>query len=483
MPPRKNNKNNNAANNFVDEQQEARMNEIDEILASIEDDQIPPQPEHHEENDNDLLIDVEQKQKETAKKENKEEEKKDEEVQLGEDEEIVDLDLKKWEKATDKQVNRQIERAENDLKLREEANSTMFMDKLNTFNSMFKTKIDANNFIGNVTEAWDLMKGEDESKQFQGKNMLHDMFRDAIKEAFEVEKESSYKEHRLPDFPEIIRSTNELMRVAMYAFTDLYTEEKNKELFDATAFGGLSSIELAKLATGMTEFEETDSVWDIDQKSDQAWEIQSAEAKALAGQWLEEEKPYEKMINEMNALSKGGKNISDNNEIYNKLAAAEWMLMQDEKMMVENPEDSYNPIPNWGNRYWKAIIQARESLNIPKHTSIRELIQNDYAAMSKAAYSTHYNERQINEQVMDADARGKFDSFEAQESEFTIRREAIKNSLENKELRPEDIDPNVSRYPYPVKEENEYEKQRNAPKENNFIDEKGPHEKMLGIDN
>ena len=483
MPPRKNNKNNNAANNFVDEQQEARMNEIDEILASIEDDQIPPQPEHHEENDNDLLIDVEQKQKETAKKENKEEEKKDEEVQLGEDEEIVDLDLKKWEKATDKQVNRQIERAENDLKLREEANSTMFMDKLNTFNSMFKTKIDANNFIGNVTEAWDLMKGEDESKQFQGKNMLHDMFGDAIKEAFEVEKESSYKEHRLPDFPEIIRSTNELMRVAMYAFTDLYTEEKNKELFDATAFGGLSSIELAKLATGMTEFEETDSVWDIDQKSDQAWEIQSAEAKALAGQWLEEEKPYEKMINEMNALSKGGKNISDNNEIYNKLAAAEWMLMQDEKMMVENPEDSYNPIPNWGNRYWKAIIQARESLNIPKHTSIRELIQNDYAAMSKAAYSTHYNERQINEQVMDADARGKFDSFEAQESEFTIRREAIKNSLENKELRPEDIDPNVSRYPYPVKEENEYEKHREAKKENNFIKEKEPHEKMLGIDN
>lgn len=430
MPPRKNNKNNNAENNIIDEQPEAGMNEID--------DQIQPQPEHHEENDNNLLIDLEQQQKETA---------------------------------------------ENDIKLREEANSTMFMDKLNTFNSMFKTQIDANKFIGNVTEAWGLMKSEDEPKQLQGKNMLHDTFKDAIKEAFEIEKASSYKEHRLPDFPEIIRITNELMRVAMYAFTDLYTEEKNKELFDATAFGGLSSIELAKLATGITEFEETESVWDIDQKSDQAWEIQSAEAKALAGQWLEEEKPYEKMINEMNALSKGGKNISDNNEIYNKLAAAEWMLMQDEKMMVENPEDPYNTMPNWGNRYWKAIIQAREALNIPKHTSMRELIQSDYAAMSKSVYSTHYNEKQINEQVMDADARGKFDSFEAQKSEFTIRREAIKNSLENKELRPEDIDPNVSRYPYPVKEENEYEKQRNAPKENNFIDEKGPHEKMLGIDN
>jgi hypothetical protein len=283
----------------------------------------------------------------------------------------------------------------------------------------------------------------------------------------------------MPELNDVIRSTNELLRSAMFAFTDLYHDPGSASLFGATAFGGLDAKAMAELTKG-------DSLWKMDQKSDDAWEIQSGEAKGIADKWMQEKKPYEKMINEMNKLAEKGKNgmsEADTKKIYNKLAAAEFMLLKDEKMMVENPEDPYNPIPNWGNRYWKAIIQARESLNIPKHTSIRELIQNEYAAMSKAAYSTHYNERQINEQVMDTDARGKFDSFEAQESEFTIRREAIKNSLENKELRPEDINPDVSRYPYPVKEEDEYKKHREAKKENNFIKEKEPHEKMLGIDN
>ena len=200
MPPRKNNN----GNNVIDERNEELIKEVDDILSSLDDNQIPPQPEHHGDNGDELLIDIEQQkteENERPKEVNKEEDfqllnennvaqQNEEEIQLGEDEEAVDLDLDEWEKKTDKQVKRQIKRAENDLKLREEANSTMFMDKLNTFNSMFKTKIDANKFIGNVTEAWELMNSEDEPKQFQGKNMLHDTFKDAIKEAFEIEKAS-----------------------------------------------------------------------------------------------------------------------------------------------------------------------------------------------------------------------------------------------------------------------------------------------------
>lgn len=484
MPPRKNN----SGDSVIDERDKELEKDVDDILSNIDDNQIPPQQEHHEDNNDELLIDAEQQKKE----ENKEEDF-----------------------------------------LREKANSTMFADRLNTFNGMFRTNLDYSDFTSSVMNAWPLMKSDNKQEQADGKSILGDMFKRTLSDAFAVERKISYKEHRLPDYAEIIRSANELLRVAMYTQTDLYTMENNQELFDATAFGGLSAKEMAELATGdvvwgmekMSEEEKlaldnkflklsaqevaeiitgniesgtekiskeeklalanTVHAWDLDQKSDAAWEIQSAEAKDIVGEWSEADKPYEKLIEEMKALADNGKNgmdSSNSKDIYNKLAAAEWMLMQDEKMMVDDPEDPYNPIPNWGNRYWKAIIQAREALNIPKHTSMRELIQSDYASMSKAAHSTHYNEQQINELVIDPDARGLFDSLESQKSEFKIQREAIKNTLENKEPRPEDKDPDVSRYPYPVKEEDEYKKHRDAKKENNFIKEKGPQEKMVGID-
>lgn len=464
-----------------------RQNEIDDIIDDILNDEEQRAQEENRDNDNDLLVD--------NNANNNANNNGDENNDLLVDPELNEPQIKRNQQEGDRPEVNQEENAEEERKkaeelkakvLEESVNMTMFADRLNTFNGMFQTNLDYNDFTSSVMNAWLFMKSDNKMVQADGKAIMVDMFKKTLSDAFAVEREISYKEHRLPDYAEIIRSANELLRVAMYTQTDLYTMENRKELFDATAFGGLSAKEMARLATGMTEFDEADSVWDIDQKSDAAWEIQSADAKTIAEEWSKADKPYEKLIEKMKALADNGKNgidSSNSKDIYNKLAAAEWMLMQDEKMMVENPEDPYNPMPNWGNRYWKAIIQAREALNIPKHTSMRELIQNDYAAMSKSVYSTHYNEIQINEQVMDADARGKFDSFEARESEFTIQREAIKNNLENKEPRPEDIDPNVSRYPYPVKEENEYEKQRNAPKENNFIDEKGPHEKMLGIDN
>ena len=98
-----------------------------------------------------------------------------------------------------------------------------------------------------------------------------------------------------------------------------------------------------------------DSTWSMDQKSDEAWEIQSREAKNLADKWLSGDKPYEKMIGEMKALVEADKEgIVDRKEILTKLTAAEWLLVSNDKMMIENPEDPLNNLPNWGNRYWKA---------------------------------------------------------------------------------------------------------------------------------
>ena len=491
----KNNTNNN------DERQEELSTMIDDILSDFEQEENERQQNEILKSQHDKILDElfaeinEAEQKEEAKNEENlnlfdnesaienNEAKKEEDVKLGEGEELVDLNVDNWEEKTDKETEEQIERVTREDRLREEANSTMFMNKLNTFNSMYGLKTDANEFVATVTEALELMNSKDEKKKTEGKEKLGNLLKNTLSDAFKAEKKNSYKERKAPDFPEIIKSANDLLRASMFAYTDLYTEEKSKKLFEATAFGGLTAGEMAELAVGKI-FEDDDAwetEWDLDQKSDEAWKIQSADAKKIAEQWGKEEKPYEKLISEMNALADSGKNgMSEENikDAYNKLVAAEWMLLNDEKMMVENPEDPYNPIPNWGNRYWKSIIQAREALNIPKHSSMRELIQNDYAAISKTLYFASYNERQINEQVMGPEVRDKIDSIKAQESEFNIQREAIKNTLDNNEPRPEDLNPDVQRYPYPVQEENEFEKHRNAEKENNFIVEKMPQEEM-----
>jgi hypothetical protein len=291
--------------------------------------------------------------------------------------------------------------------------------------------------------------------------VMNNLFGDTLKKAFDVEKDSAYREHRLPEFTEIVRSTNELLRSAMYGLTDVYHDPSRKDLFVATAFGGCNAKDIGELTAGK-------SVWSMDQKSDEAWDIQSQEAKNIADKWLEEDKPYEKMINEMNALAKNYKKDNfGSREVYNKLIAAEWLLFNNEKMLVEDPEDPLNPIPNWGNRYWKAIVNAREALGIPKHTPMRELIQSDYAESAKAVENRAYNERQIFDGVLDPADREMHDSLDVQKETFTVRSRDIvikEPPKENENDKTVETHQNEIRWREPVESQNEREKMKNEPK-------------------
>ena len=371
--------------------------------------------------------------------------------------------------------NQEPPKKEEAKKIDNEVNGVMFINKLNSFNSMFKTDISADKFIAGVAEAWELLNSQDKEKQAEGKKTLGNLFKDTLKQAFEAEKKLAYDEHRIPEFADIAISANELLRVSMFTFTDLYTNKKNEALFNPTAFGGLNEKDIAELTKG-------ESLWSMDQKSDEAWEIQSADAKGLADKWLGEEKPYEKMIKEMNALADKRQNSiikTDSKEIYTKLAAAEWMLLNNDKMMIEDPEDPLNKMPNWGNKYWKAIIQAREALGIPKHTSMRSLIQGDYEKASKAVNNPKYHERQIKDNALDPDAREMIDSLDAQKADFTIQREAIATSLPDKNNNVKDLDMgDKNRVPYPVPQLDERKNLLEAPKDNNFIIDKEPKPDM-----
>ena len=345
--------------------------------------------------------------------------------------------------------------------------ANVFINNLKTFNGMYKVNLEPNNFALTVSDAWTLIRSGDDKKKADGQKMLGELFKSAIKPAFEIEKHASYNEHRLPDYTEIAKSANELLRSAMYGFTDMYHSPDTKNLFEATAFGGLNAKDIAALTKG-------DSLWSMDQKSDEAWEIQSREAKMIADKWLEDDKPYEKMINEMKDIIDTHKTkIASRKDICDKLTAAEWLLMGNEKMMVEDPNDPINPIPNWGNRYWKALSEAREALGIDKHTSMRDLIQADYAASAKAVNSAVYNETQIQDYVLDSGAREIYDSMELQKEQFATQSAHVTLTAPQPEKTENEILMTTNRVQISVKILDQRNIMKNEPKNyNDFIIEK-----------
>ena len=352
--------------------------------------------------------------------------------------------------------------------------AAVFVNTLNTFNAMYKLDIEANSFAFSINEAWTLLKSGNEQKKADGQKMLGDLFKDTLKQAFDVEKGVAYNEHRLPEYAEIIKSSNELLRTAMFAFTDLYHDPKSASLFDSTAFGGLGANEMADLTVG-------ESLWSMNQKSDEAWEIQSRDAKHLADRWLSGDKPYEKMISEMKALVVADKDgIVDRKEILTKLTAAEWLLINNDKMMIDDPEDPLNKLPNWGNRYWKALIEARDALGIDKHTSMRDLIQGDYAASAKAVISSAYNEAQIEDYVLDPSARKIYDSMELQKEQFATRSAAVTLTDPQNEKNAGEVEMTEDRVPYPIKELDERVIMKNQPKNYDFVVEKTAELNMNG---
>ena len=252
----------------------------------------------------------------------------------------------------------------------------------------------------------------------------------------------------------------------MFAFTDLYHDPKSAPLFDLTACGGLDAKEIAELTAG-------DSLWSMDQKSDEAWEIQFTEAKNLAEKWLAGDKPYEKMIGDLKSLVEADKEgIVDRKEILNKLTAAEWLLVNNDKMMIDDPEDPLAKLPNWGNRYWKALTEAREALGIDKHTSMRELIQGDYAASAKAVISSAYNEAQFSDYVLDPTAREIYDSMELQKEQFATQCAAVTLTEPKSEKKADEVEMTGDRVPFPIKELDERTIMKSQPKNYNFVVER-----------
>ena len=129
-------------------------------------------------------------------------------------------------------------------------------------------------------------------------------------------------------------------------------------------------------------------------------------------------------------------------------------------------------IPNWGNRYWKALTEAREALGIDKHTSMRDLIQGDYAASAKAVISSAYNKAQIEDYVLDPAAREIYDSMELQKEQFATHSAAVTLTEPQNERISGVLEMTEDRVPFPIKELDERVIMKKQPKNYDFVVER-----------
>ena len=343
----------------------------------------------------------------------------------------------------------------------------MFVSKLKTFNDMYKTKISKDKLASTVSDAWKLLTNEDAQKKQEGKQLLNGLFDAMLEHTFEVEKNAAYKDGRFPEYTEIITSANDLLRAAMFSFTDLYRDNSRAQLFAETAFGGMTRDEMAKLTA-------PNELWKLDQKSDEAWEIQSKDAKEVASEWQKNGNPAQAVIKAMNELvEKNNSGTLNRRDVLKTLAAAEWTLLNDDKMVVEDENDPYNRTPKWNNRYWKAVTEAREAIGIPKHISIRELIQGNYGVMQKAMQNENYHKDHIQTEIINPEKRAAIDSMDKQKEQFEIQSAKIAENQAPNEERLKNIEMDGTRMRISIVEEDEYLKVKTMPKDmSSFVVEK-----------
>lgn len=302
--------------------------------------------------------------------------------------------------------------AENDPNLTE-----FFSIAVHNYNVLHGTKIDAQAFASEVIDSWQKISSQDEKQRLEGKKQLKDTFSKTLKNAFAIEAEASYANCHAAIYTSIAKDTNELLRAAMYSYTDAYIDPQKEALYGETAFGGMTNKEIVNLAT-------SNPSWEGDQKSDEAWRKQSAEARKIAGQWQKQEKPYDHFMSELKSIYEGAQfndmTPTQKRETLLKLSAAECMLMSDENMMLENPDNPFEKTPNWSHRHWKALSVAREKIGIFQYCSMRDLIQGSYAGAQERSHNSTYLLKEGEEQIFlkDGTIRPEVDSLEGRKVAF-----------------------------------------------------------------
>ena len=205
------------------------------------------------------------------------------------------------------------------------------------------------------------------------------MFSRVYKDACKNLKEQNYSQGKETDFSKVAWDVDRLFKSAMY-ISNIYENEKNKELVQKCSFGGFSAEQLASF---VTKFD--GDLWASDQSSEKVWAKQVSNAKNILSQWAKEEKENPKIkISEKIATTL--------NDKCKKFAKGDITPKEMLDYTIAATSHLQNTYPSGNKKFFnirqynrekKALNECRKALGLTEMSSLRVAMNKEYAKISE----------------------------------------------------------------------------------------------------
>lgn len=238
------------------------------------------------------------------------------------------------------------------------------------------------------------------------------------KETCEKNKERGYAGAKETNFTVVTKDVNELFKSAMFT-TRLYDNPNNRVIVEKCSFGGFTIEQLSNIANSAKG-----GAWALDQKSEEAWRIQSEGAKSILKDWTKNEKSesigtsvsriQSDLTAKINAYKKG--EINKKELIENTIAG---------EAHLNSTFDTRRKRIFSFIQYRKelsALKQCRATLGLHENDSLRVALSNGYVAVSK-----EMNSEKIFSSVSKAVEESP--TYESDKERLTAAHKAVKESV------------------------------------------------------
>lgn len=206
------------------------------------------------------------------------------------------------------------------------------------------------------------------------------MFTRVYKDACKNVKERNYPEGKVADFSHVAKDIDQLFKSAMY-LSNVYDNDKNREIVQKCNFGGLSAERLAEFAAHI----DGDN-WTKEQHRDEVWSKQSGNAQKLLTEWQQEAKNNKKV--------KSGDKIKGTLETrlksFNKgeitrKQLLDYMLAGEVHMRMSYPSN-FSKVRHLiqYNRARNAMLKCRTAIGLTENSSLRIAMNEEYIKMAES---------------------------------------------------------------------------------------------------
>lgn len=244
------------------------------------------------------------------------------------------------------------------------------------------------------------------------------LYASIYKETCEKNKARGYANAKETNFTVVTKHVNELFKSAMFA-THLYDNPNNRVIVEKCSFGGFTIEQLSNIANSAKG-----GAWALNQKSDEAWRIQSEGSKSILSEWTKNEKSVgirtsvSRIQSDLNAKIDAYKNGEINKkELIENTIAGEAHL----NSRFDTRRKKFFSFIQY-RKELNVLKQCRETLRLHENDSLRVALSNEYVAIAN---------RMNNEKIFNSVSKAVEESptYENDKERLTAEHKTVKDAV------------------------------------------------------